>query len=297
MGQKVMFVFIILHYVAIEQTVKAIESILETFGKKKFKIVVVDNASPNGSGEGLEQKYQDNENVDVLLLPENMGYARGNNSGCKYAEERFRPDFVIVLNNDVIIYQPDFLDRIEDIYKRERFDVLGPDIYIPETGEHQNPKRERPYTKDEVKKLLTEYERRVVHPWYVKARIFLKKRKLLKHLFGGRKQTQCKEQVNGIILHGSCVIFSHAFLAKRKYVFNESTFMYFELEILDHECRKEGYKTVYDPTIRVEHHHNYATKHSYTDEVQRVQFMNRCIEDSLRVFLQLWNDGNQENSI
>ena len=60
-----MVCFVILHYMALEETILCVESIRGSVEGEK-KIIVVDNCSPNGSIKGLEEKYQDAGDVDVL---------------------------------------------------------------------------------------------------------------------------------------------------------------------------------------------------------------------------------------
>ncbi len=59
-----MICFVILHYMVLEETVKCIESI-EAQGVDSFsvKIIVVDNASPNGTGKMLQEKYKNSNLV------------------------------------------------------------------------------------------------------------------------------------------------------------------------------------------------------------------------------------------
>ena len=54
--------FVILHYIAAEETEKCVESLLRLAGDKK--IIIVDNASPNGSGKKLQEMYRDEAAVD-----------------------------------------------------------------------------------------------------------------------------------------------------------------------------------------------------------------------------------------
>ncbi len=52
-----------------------------------YKIVIVDNASPDKSGALLKEHYKNDDHVEVLLNQENLGFARGNNVGFRYAEK------------------------------------------------------------------------------------------------------------------------------------------------------------------------------------------------------------------
>lgn len=49
--------------------------------KEEHEIVIIDNASPDGSGEALRQLYSDISNIKVIVNEGNLGYACGNNVG------------------------------------------------------------------------------------------------------------------------------------------------------------------------------------------------------------------------
>ena len=67
-----MFVFIILHYLAEDMTKECVKYIQNHLDMNRIRIVIVDNASSNGSGARLKQFYKDNEYCDVILNDENM---------------------------------------------------------------------------------------------------------------------------------------------------------------------------------------------------------------------------------
>ena len=132
-----MTAFVILHYRAIQATIQCVESIRALDGEKRM--ILVDAASPDGTGKELARKYRDDPLVRVILSPENTGFARGNNLGIRAAWEELEPDFVVAVNNDVEFRQKDFIPRLEEIYARRPFDLLGPDIISVFSGIHQNP--------------------------------------------------------------------------------------------------------------------------------------------------------------
>ena len=68
-------------------------------------VIVVDNASTDGSADGLGDLY---EGVDVVRLDSNVGFAAGNNVGIRRAE---RCDWVALLNPDAFP-ERDWLERL-----------------------------------------------------------------------------------------------------------------------------------------------------------------------------------------
>ena len=65
--------------------------------------------------------------------------------------------------------------------------------------------------------------------------------------------------------------------------------MYYEMEILDYECKLNNLKEVYDPSIKILHHHSASSNKTFGSELKKVRFMNNCIYDSLNVFLDIVN--------
>ena len=68
--------------------------------------------------------------------------------------EAFLNDIDIVMNNDVLIKQENFFQSIVEIYNKEKFAVLGPDVYCPKAEIHQNPFRLTGIEKNEFKKMF-----------------------------------------------------------------------------------------------------------------------------------------------
>ena len=60
---------------------------------RDFEIIIVDNASRDGSGEYIAAEFPQ---VKLILLPRNIGFAGANNEGLKQAEG----EFIALLNND-----------------------------------------------------------------------------------------------------------------------------------------------------------------------------------------------------
>lgn len=63
---------------------------------KEFKILVVDNASTDGSIEYMQEKYPD---IEVISLKKNYGFSKAVNEGIKHSAT----PYVILLNNDTTV--------------------------------------------------------------------------------------------------------------------------------------------------------------------------------------------------
>ncbi len=277
-----MTAFVILHYRAIETTRKCVESIKALAGDKH--IVIVDNASPNGTGAELAEEFAADALVDVILNPENSGFARGNNLGVKYVCDELEADFTCVLNNDVEIRQVGFIKGIERIYDEHPFDLLGPDILSVFSGIHQSPKSLHHCNLESVRKkrafverssnpillLLSSGEKNSPAIW----RIVQRRNRAKQNIDSGIA-------MENVVLHGSCVIFSRRYLERHPEPFYSKTFMYYEMEILDWLCERENCVVRYDPSISVLHYQYVASKMEYRSIVKRSKFVIRCLLESL----------------
>ncbi len=123
---SVMIAVVILNYNSFSDTIKLVGELQRQTVANDLRIVVVDNASPNDSYlqlKPLEKRYP---NVTVLQTGSNIGYARGNNFGLQYLDKNIHPQYVAIMNNDVIL-QIDCLEILIERYNRlERPAIIAP---------------------------------------------------------------------------------------------------------------------------------------------------------------------------
>ncbi|WP_447584579.1 glycosyltransferase [Streptococcus pasteurianus] len=294
-----MICFVILHYMVKEETVKCVNSIIAR-EMQGIKIIIVDNFSPNGSGQELFDLYQNNGFVDVLLNNENAGFASGNNVGYKYAKEKYNPDFMVIMNNDVELVSDNFDSLLYNVYKKEKFYILGPDIYSTTYELHQNPKRLEHYTRDEVVSLHKKFEKAKEVTLSLKFKSWLKSLSFLRTLiYQSRvksKNIDFSKKYYNVPLHGSCVIYSKLYINQEEVAFQPGTFFYYETEILDYICYKKGYKTIYNPVLKVLHHQNISTNVVYDNMIKKTVFANQCNYESTGIFLEVI-DSFEKNGV
>ena len=90
---------IILTYNNLDYTRQCLESIYQYTDEPDFEVILVDNASQDGTPEYLNSFTQLHTNVQVILNQINTGFAHGNNQGAKIA----LGNYLVFLNNDVIV--------------------------------------------------------------------------------------------------------------------------------------------------------------------------------------------------
>lgn len=109
----VQFLFLILNYKTFQDTIRVTYELL-TPDREDYKILIVDNASPNESFQRLSDEFKGNDYVEIIQSPVNGGYAKGNNYGLRFAK-RINPHFVCIINNDVH-FSWDTIESLAGIY-------------------------------------------------------------------------------------------------------------------------------------------------------------------------------------
>ncbi len=100
---------IILNWNGLADTRECLQS-LQAARYPAMRIIVVDNGSKGDEATALEREFSGF--IDVLRLPENLGFAAGANAGMRRALEA-GTDFVLLLNNDTVV-APEFLQALVD---------------------------------------------------------------------------------------------------------------------------------------------------------------------------------------
>lgn len=291
-----MVCYVVLHYMVTSETVACVESILGNVKGEK-KIVVVDNASPNGSFKELEERYGGSEEVCVIKTQENLGFARGNNFGYKYALENFSPRFTVVLNNDTEIFQSDFQELIEKSFSEYSYYILGPDIYSTKKGYHQNPQTRKMPTYKELEASYKKLRFKNAFKFLLRLKSLFARKEKQSPAPAERGEGKINYTVINPLLHGSCYVFSPLFMEKHKDgCFYDKTFMYMEAEILCYSAIKNNELMIYYPLMEVDHHEDAATDSRYKKRYKKSVFSVKCLMQSAKAFMELMQEYGDEKS-
>ncbi len=116
---------IILNYNTKELTKKVIESLkkcLENEENKNinYEIILVDNASTDGSKDFFEEYATENSKTSYIYNKSNLGFGKANNIGIQKAKGKY----ILLLNSDVIVTDVNFSKIINYFEKDEKIGVL-----------------------------------------------------------------------------------------------------------------------------------------------------------------------------
>lgn len=90
---------ILVNYNGKEYNEQCIESLFESTISDRIQIVVVDNASADGSLEALERRFARDDRVHLIALDKNYGFSKANNEGIRWSIKQ-GIEYFLLLNND-----------------------------------------------------------------------------------------------------------------------------------------------------------------------------------------------------
>jgi GT2 family glycosyltransferase len=223
---------IIVSYNTKELLRNCLESIYKTVKIPNYEIIVVDNASGDGSPELLEKEFKD---ITVIKNRENLGFARANNQALKPANGKY----ILLLNSDTILKEGTVDVLLDFIAKNPDAAAVGPKVLNPDES-LQNKGFLFPSVMfsllvlSGINKFLDEK---------LKCRLFPK-------FYWDENDVREVDY-----LQGSCLLM-------RKEIINiigllpEVYFMYFEEAEWCYRAKKQGYRIWYVPTALIIHLHS-----------------------------------------
>lgn len=247
-------VILVLNWNGKEVLKNCLKSLLKLTDYRNFKVVVIDNASTDNSVEMVRHEFK---SVDLLENKENLGFVKGNNIGIKYALRKYKPDYILLLNNDIKIIQKNWLKKMIKVAESDRrIGLVGCKLIFPD-GRIQWAGRKR--------------EKNI---FYL---IFQTLSASLNPGIGmGEKESSFIGEVNTV--SGACMMIKTE-LIKKIGLLDESLSPFFQ-EDVEYSFRawKYGWKVVYVGTSKVVHLQSYSFKRKkFTDEKLYLALRNSMI--------------------
>lgn len=231
---------VILNYRNWNETLRCIKSIKENPPQENYRIILVDNASPNSPDYDLEKMVRQYEIV-YIANSVNKGYNGGNNVGIAKALE-MNCDAILISNNDICFFPNSIQTLWEYAKNHSGVGIVGPKI-IDRNGEVQKSNLCRRTTMKEK--------------YRVRTRLNVFFRKEHQTYFGFDRNYDEIFEVYAVL--GCCFLMTRE-CAQSVTPLDEHPFLYEEELILGICMEKAGYRTVYDPRAVVEHLHGGSTR-------------------------------------
>ncbi len=115
---------IILNWNGKNDTIECLKS-LQNIDYKNYEIIIVDNASSDGSVEEISKQFP---SVNLICNKKNLRFAGGNNIGIKYAIENAF-DSILFLNNDTIVKENFLSEFVKYFSQNENIGICGGKIF------------------------------------------------------------------------------------------------------------------------------------------------------------------------
>jgi GT2 family glycosyltransferase len=230
---------IVLNWKQPKLTIDTVESFLKIkHSNFSYKILLVDNGSPDDSILKFSQLYGNNKNVEIIKLKKNLGYVGGNNAGIKYSlKNKF--DYSLLTNNDVIV-DPDFLNKLIVHAKKDKItSIFGPKIYFAPGFEFHKDR----YSKKDLGKVI----------WSAGGKMdwanILGSNIAVDEVDKGQYDTVNR---NVDFISGCCILVDNKVFKKIGFL-NEKYFMYLEDVEFCQKAKKQGYGLAYIPDSKIWH--------------------------------------------
>ena len=258
---------VVLNYLNYEDTIECVDSILR-MRYKVCGIVIVDNGSYNDSVIKLKNKYRGKKCIQLIARGRNEGYARGNNYGIKYARKNLKADFVLVVNNDTVFIDKNYVQGLLNKYERG-VGVIGGRILLKDRKE-QPPIMSYLELKDSVSRYIN----------------------ILSLKCGRNFEFPVNQGKKTVILHGCAFLLTPDFFEAYK-GFYKHTFLYEEESILYLMCNYRGLSQVYVPEVKIYHKEDQSSLMSFQNDQSIIK---RYAFQSLKYVI-WWEIKNQIKSL
>ncbi len=203
--------------------------------ERQLKIIVVDNASVDGSVADIKKQFP---KVDIIQAGQNLGFSGGYNKGLDYAMV-WGADYFLVINNDTLIKDKSLLQElIKTVESDEKIGLVSPKIYFAPGFEFHKDR----YSFTDLGKVI----------WYAGGKFNWDNigsiHRGLDEVDGGQ-YTKSEETE---IFSGACVLIRKEVLEKVG-LFDEKYFLYFEDSDFAQRTSDLGFKKYYNGEVSIYH--------------------------------------------
>lgn len=240
-GSRASVSIIVLTYNGKEDTLKFLESLKRT-DYPNYEIIVVDNASTDGTVKAVRRDFP---GVKIVENRKNLGFSGGMNAGVR----KSRGKYVVLLNNDMIASQKEWLSLLVDAAEAdEHVGIAIPMVLY--------------YGTNRIESLG-----KVVPGFLTKITATTS---LLSH--NEKDSGQFKERIE--IAAGNGLVRREVF--ERIGFLDEKMFVYFEETDFGYRARKAGYRIICEPRSKIWHRGSgtirggsyFAVYHSYKNKIR-----------------------------
>jgi GT2 family glycosyltransferase len=205
-----------------------LESVQRTAGGIGHEVIVVDNASQDGTPNIIRNEFP---NVRLIANPENLGFAHGNNQGISQSQGRY----ILLLNPDTVVLPKTLATLLKEMNQSPETGLLGCRLLNADRSLQQSFGFEVNVWNEVIRKIffnLWENHRFPPVGWVL------------------RSLHSRKREVDWV--KGACMLSRREALLEAK-LMDETFFMYLEDADLCQRIRQSGWQVRYTPEAEVIH--------------------------------------------
>ena len=218
---------ILVNYNGSQVVIDCLDSLQNTLQTIAHEVIVVDNASTDGSADLIETLFP---TMHLVRQSQNRGFGAGNNLGASFANG----EFLLLLNTDTLLTF-DILPYLVDLMRQDpTIGIIGPQLLNPDGGLQRSTAPEISIW-GECQALKQQLDDRSRHQI---------------------SQEFAKMQDVDIVVGAALFIRKGLFEALAG--FDETFFMYFEESDLCRRAQTKGWKVVYAPSVALIHLGGYS---------------------------------------
>ncbi len=255
---------IIINYNTLELTKNTINSVIEKTQGIKYEIILVDNASADGSIEYFEEKYRNK--IIFLKNRENLGFGRANNKGIEIAKGKY----VFLLNSDTLLINNAIKILFEYMELNPKVGVCGGNLYDGELNPTHSYLKKIPSIKTEINYFFNILG------------------KIVKKISKKRDDFNYSESAREVgYITGADMMIRKSILEKIG-IFDEIFFMYSEEAELTYRIKQAGYKIISVPKAKIVHLEGKSTKF-------KEKKFKMCLESKYKYFYKIYGIKSCKN--
>ena len=265
---------IIVNYNTAKLTIHSVRHILEL--NTGIRIIIVDNASTDGSGELLKREFENEADIFLLQSPKNGGYAKGNNLGIALAEKIGGIEYIGIMNPDVVAGK-EALYALAEVLKKDR--TIG----LVTTQVIYNGRKLNPNPCAWSQSGLLRWLVGVTMLGTLLRRVSRRMTGREVDLIGYCKEKALSQAINPVFAVQGCFFFGRLALMQAIGGFDERTFLYYEEDILARKVSAIGLRNAVLRDFWIEHNHQ--EKDASLESARQRLFHMRCEYQSRCLYL------------
>lgn len=227
---------ITLNYNGKEDTLELLESLKKlTIDNGQLKIIVVDNASTDGSVSAIHKQFPQ---IDIIQAGANLGFSGGFNKGLEYGQI-WGADYFLLMNNDTLIKDPDLITELVKVADANpKIGLVSPKIYFAPGFEFYKDR----YSPEELGKVI----------WYAGGKFDWDNIGSIHRGLDEVDKGKYEKVEESKIISGACFLIKKEVLEKQGQL-DEKYFLYFEDSDFTKRVLDAGYKIFYTGRVAIYH--------------------------------------------